>query len=381
MIRIFSQRRSQIRGVDFTVAMIIFMLTMMNVLVVTNNLISDSTSTSKVEIQGNAIDRTLKTLISTSGSPNWNNLDSATLATMNWSIGLQSDGNNDLNDLKLNRLSQTNIPEYLLSYQEIGNHLPSQGKVYRLETFSPLNNSILSITPIGTDLRIVGIVTLNDNPLQNTNITIHLISLGLSGVTTVQTVFSSTNSTGYYDDLIVGILPANFVGVLSFADFLGTVQDYSFGTYQDAVANFQRTNSTILGSSTGSPNTIDLYVEKEPSNSLSHVWALYPGGKIGEINSTEISQSSFNSTPATYTLVPGIVIPPAGTVGIFSLQISSFTTGYFSIDVLPTFLDGDIERKLEPIIDPNAVSSISTISVVIREVVVFIRLTVWEVDL
>ncbi len=361
--------------------MIIFMLTMMNVLVVTNNLISDSASTADTEIRTNQIDRTLRNLISTSGSTNWQNMDSTTLGSLNWTIGLKNQQNDALNDIKLARLKRSNIPEYGLSYDEIGRHLPSQGKVYRLEVFSPLNNSILSLTPVGNDIRIVGRVNIEDEVIQGANITIHLIKLGSSGNATLQTYYSSTNSSGYYNVLATGLLPANYVAAVSFADLFGTMQDTGFAVYQSVGANFQKTNSTIQPSASGSSNTLDLYIEKMTSNALSHVWALYPGGSFGDINQSQISQSTFNSTPATYNIVPSIVLPPTGSVVLFSLQNSSFTTGYYTIDVLPTYLDGDVEPPLTPPSVPNGISSTSTISVLIREIVVYIRLTVWEVNL
>lgn len=361
--------------------MIIFMLTMMNVLVVTNNLISDTASVAKSENESNEINRTIRSLISTQGTSNWGLLDTQTLSTMNWSIGLLADGMAQLDQYKLARLKSENLNEYALTYEEIGSRLPSQGRVYRLEVFSPLNNSLLSITPSGNNLRIIGVVNLNGNPVSGANITLHLVILSSSGSATVQTIVSSTNATGYYDLIGTGVLPANFVGVVSFADYLGTLQDSSFVPYVSGTSSFSKTNSTVLQDDPANPNIASLNVEKEAGNTLSQTWMFYPGGEIGQVNYTELDPSTFNSTPTTYTSVPNISLPSEGSVVLFSLQNSSFTNGFYSIDYLPTYLDNDENGILQPLKDPNAKSSTSTVSVVIRDLVVFIRLTVWEVEL
>ncbi len=380
MFRFLRSKKSQIRGVDFTVAMIIFMLTMINVLVLTNNLIINTKINSNLEQRGNQSQQVLNTLVDNYGTTNWESLPVSSLSKMNWTVGLLGN-NEDIDPYKLSRLVDTNLPDYNLNYSYLGKHLPSENKVYRLEVFSPINNTILSTKAVTNNINIVGYVSKNNEPLENVNINLFSIKQGSAGNASIQQTFAKTNSSGYYDITFTAILPANFIAFISFANYLNLTQDVSFSTYTDVGATFTRTDSSIFKETSSSLQNINLRVKKETGNNISQAWTFFTGVQSGEQNYTEIPSSQIDYSLANYFNISRVSIPPTGYVAVFSIQNSSFTNGFYSIDILPALLDNDIYNVRRPTSYPNALSSTSTLTALVRNVIIFIRLTTWEVEL
>ncbi len=376
--KLIKSKKSQIRGVDFTVAMIIFMLTMINVLVLTNDLISNTIQSTNIERNRTKASKISSNLLFGSGTENWETIQSSSLDGLNWTIGLGAE--DSLNPYKLSRLSAFNLQDYLLNYTQIGRHLPIENRVYKLELLSPINNTILSLTEAGSNLDVLGTVSQNSEGIGNVEITIYAIRGTGSGNFTVTEQISTTNSTGYYSVSLVNLLPANFIGVLSFAKYLETYQDVSYSEYLNG-ATFSRTNATILKDSTGTLETTNLRVEKETGNNLSHVWVFSPAEGPASENYTEISSSQVDYGLPQYYNLSNLILPPQDMIVIFSLQNSSFTQGFYTINVMPVLFDGELEGTIAPTDEPNAISNTETFTAIVREVFLVARVTIWEVEL
>ncbi|MDH5401511.1 MAG: hypothetical protein OEZ01_04405 [Candidatus Heimdallarchaeota archaeon] len=376
MIRLLKSRRGQIRGIDFSLAMIIFVLTMTQTLLLTNIFIESSLSyqeTSERQAEANSI---ANAIIHSSGSylgSDWGIVPTPTLITSTWTFGLAGD-QGALNSFKVGRLSSTSLSNFYLSYNDILTG-SDYSRDFKLELINPVNVLITVSDDGAGTVTVQGNVTRDYELLSQVDVAIFVIE---------QTNFASqsnlvqTDTSGSFS---VAFNPVNFAT----SDYFEVI---AITKYSDSIQDSMRVLHTKSGGVTPSISRISIFDSQNTTFGYSvrvnitqndvipsnvNFLALYIG-----VNGETVKQNiDLPIASADNTWSSNMLIPQDGLV-YFVSQEQTAGGDFVSSMVFPVALDGKNSDIVQPstIIDANL--TIVVKSIIIRGLIMDLRLTTWE---
>ncbi len=381
-MRIFRNRQGQIRGVDFSMSMIIFLLVMSQIFLLTNSFISSNKNYVNTTKQKAFADALSDDILFSQGSyqgSDWGTLPSSYISG-NWDFGLSSNGTID--PFKINRLSNWSLQSMQLTYNQIANGLNLENKSFQIEIYNPINVTIDSVNSVSLPtFTIVGTVYQGTQKLSNAKIYLFTVNTASDDVDQIQTI---TNTTGQYSvtiDITNGnLLTNNYLTIVVIAQYGISSQDTAILNYAvGSPPSVGYSNISILHQ-TSSTNGYGINIAADRSGTSSTIIALYPGIDTTSQNYTKDTTptSTTDNSSAPVWLSENMAIPSKGTVVVIMYEFNSGVISNFAYINYPTSIDNELSKIIRPTEINNAITTSITTSFLVRELLMTMVLTIWE---
>lgn len=378
MFRLIRSRRAQVRGIDFSLAIIIFSLTMGQVVLLTNTFIDGNRSHIDFQERQEFADSTASQFIFSTGygqgTENWASIPTNELLAENWNLGLTTSGKID--PFKLSRLSNWSMSEFSINYDnaKIGMNLT---KDYQIQILNPIDVDITAITePSTNSINIQGKVTKSSKPLFDAEIWVYTVN----STSDIAQGYGTSNSNGVYS------INATYVNNLETDQFYTIVAIARFGLHSEdtAITTYQRGSPAIptygnisLFEQSGAGYTVNVTTEFDASVNYGSIVALYPG--VGPLtpNNTKGIMSPLIANQWNGSLA----VPPTNTVVFVAMGLQGGPTGSFTSLAyinFPVTLDDEISNSLQPSKTSLSTSSSRLVSIMTRGLIMDIIMTIWE---
>ncbi|MCE7737633.1 MAG: hypothetical protein GPJ54_22270 [Candidatus Heimdallarchaeota archaeon] len=374
MFQLFRSRKAQIRGIDFSLSIIIFSLTIGQILLLTNTFIDGNRSQVDFEERLEFVDSLASQLVLNTGygqgTENWAATSSAILnADQNWILGLSTAGSID--PYKVGRLSNNSISDLEIDYLLAQKGL-NLSKDLRLEITNPIDVKITSATAISDLYRVEGTASKSEKPLFGVKIWIYIVAPDGS----VQENYTTSDSNGSF--LVQGsVALANenyFVGVI--ARFGHNSEDIDISNIQNGVSvptkgriSIQNTTNFVNG------NAVNITAElPTPNTSTINIITMFPVNP-GQDNYT---LQPLTSPISNMWVNDATTIPTSGSVLFLATGLDLGGNGFLAYVDFPLSLDGSISEVIEPVKIPSSDSSSRFISIMVRGILLNVVITIWE---
>jgi hypothetical protein len=273
-------RRGQIRGIDFSLAMVIFLLTMSQILILTNNFIESNSTHQNLQERQSETNRILEDIVSSPGGyiggNDWSSISTNSLNVSSWDFGLLT--NESLDPFKFGRLSSSSLDEYRLNYDILNEVLETGNKKFRIEVVNPLNISISSVVNNNPNLQISGEVTLNDRPIDSE---INIFVIDENSVVVDTTTYS--DSLGAFSINVPMSFLSNAYTVVAMAKYGQSTQDIAYHTFLNTAPSIGSTKLSVFKGDTTLGYAVNITGEK--NDITGRITALYQGF-LGQQNYT-----------------------------------------------------------------------------------------------
>ena len=384
LIRLKRYRRGQVRGIDFTISIVIFLLTMTQILVLTNSFITANRShLNQLENQG-VVDSISGDILSNPGTANWVTITTSSIPS-DWDFGLSSDYG--ISPYKLSRLSHRSLDSMVLDYDKIAEGLEIQNKTYQIEIYNTIKTSIIDINTAALPVTVIaGNVTQNQRPVNNAEVWIFTIDHTNYEISQAQ---ATTNSSGVYSktmNIINGAALSNtHITFIIIAKYGNSAQDTSIqrvtiGSPTNTIADDGKISIFENADST-SGYTVDVKTSRSTVDAV--LTSFYPGIDTSTNNVTQIGLGGGVSAVYGGTNIwayDDFLIPYSGLAVLLLLEIDNAgDVTHVGLFNFPTALDDNISNIIAPASIPNAVSSVSVQSIVVRGMIMNFKITIWEV--
>ncbi len=371
--KLLRNKKGQVRGVDFTLATLIFVLVLTQVLLLLGNIIEPNID----QIDSSSNLERATTLISQINSPglptNW-----GTLLSLPTAFGLSLPGSEWLDFSKISRISPSSSDNWLLDYLSISNSLKLENNMRIAIEISPVYSVTISTTfsPFGFVANVTGRVTSGGLGINHSRIWIFAIHSTGQAMTNETKIY--TNSTGYYSsglDLPVNNPLVNDDYLIAVFCQIGASQSYQVAMVSDVLGTLTLSPGvSVLQGNTSSGNT--LLVEADTSlvaPTSANATIVYPYSDTSSNHTTTLVLDTSFKTDATHILKA----PVNGSAIVFVTQRSA-TENQYGFCALPVFIDGDIIPIITPGIDiPEIVIQVTSQMRICRQVPLVVRIWIW----
>ncbi|OLS25436.1 MAG: hypothetical protein HeimC2_18920 [Candidatus Heimdallarchaeota archaeon LC_2] len=375
MFKLVRSRRAQIRGIDFSLAIIIFSLTMGQVLLLTNTFIDGNRSHIDFQERQEFADSTAIQFVFTTGysgfgqgTENWASIPTNALLAENWNLGLTTSGNID--PFKQSRMSNWTTSDYAINYEvaKTGMNISAD---YQIQILNPINVEITTIsdtTP--TSIDVTGTVTKASKPLFGSEIWVYVVN----NLGSVAQGYAASNSNGQFSINIAGLTNNQFYTVVAISRFGLHSEDAAITPYQKGtVAIIPNYGNISLFEQIDDGYTVNVTSELDVSVDTASVVALYPG--LGQ-NSTNSIMSPLIANQWNGSLR----VPPTKTIVfvVTGLLVDGTTVRSLAYVNFPLTLDDEISNSLQPLKIKSSTSSSQLVSIMTRGLLMNIILTIWD---
>ncbi len=349
-------RRAQIRGIDFSMALIIFMLVMSQILIMTSNLIQTNYEAAQISEENLRIQNSARVIVSTPGVPqNWGTTLTAALPA-NWNFGLTKGNTNSLDPNKVGRLSDLTNSTYRLTYSDVKQGLNSTlgDKTFALRIKYTINVSITSVVGAGANVNVGGIVTDGGQGL-------NLSSVWVFGVNSAGVVSSNTQTlaNGSFSVALTFGSPPSYARIIAIASYGDISQAMTSTTYINTVTPTVANVTLQETSSISSGLTLGMSVSGASAD--YNYYALFIPPTASTTSSTADTLSGGTSG--------SLIIPETG---IVVAVVVSQTIDEVGVQSFPTTID------MQPTNIPKTTSNSYTTSALCRGILIIVEFTIWE---
>ncbi len=373
MFRLVRSRRAQVRGIDFSLAIIIFSLTMGQVVLLTNTFIDGNRSHIDFQERQEFADSTATQLVFSpgygQGTENWGLIPTNALLAGNWNLGLTTSGNID--PFKQSRLSNWSMSDYAINYDtaKTGMNLT---KDFQIQINNPINVEITTITDVPVDIiNVVGTVTKSSKPLFEAEVWIYVVN-STGGVAQG---YGISNSNGMYSINATNLVSDQFYTVVAISRFGLHSEDTAITPYQKGTpASIPTYGNISLFEQIDAGYTVNVTTEFDPSVDSVSIVALYPGSALGTPNNTKGTMSPLIANQWNASLA----VPPTKTVVFVAMGLQGGAFTSLTYVNFPVTLDDEISNTLQPSKTKSSTSSSHLVSIMTRGLLMDIILTIWE---
>lgn len=361
MLRFLRSRRGQIRGIDFSLAMIIFLLVMSQILVLTNTFIESSRSSQETDQEQNATNSFTSAILEGTGfeqfgtSVDWHNIDTTTLTTSGWTFGL-ADTQSEINPYKLGRLANNSDPNFLLTY-DVVKDASNSSQDFKIRVDTSIQASIDNYNLVGTTLQVNGTISYNNLLLKNAETWVFVIGDD-PATTDIAQAYVSSNSEGIYDTTFTGLFASTYYVLVVLTRFGSSGQTMTYKIIDNGTTPTK-----------GDISLLDLAVQNSGyavQASTSMATPVYVGVYVSDsTNNYTIVDSSLGSDD--------IPVPQKGFSGIIAI-----TATEVAITCFPLLLNSQISSQFGPVDVPNTQSSVSRVSRLVRGVLLEFSISYWS---
>ncbi len=330
--------KAQIRGVDFALALLIFVIAFSQVIIVLSNLLIPSLVQMETYSQEQELNKLYSNIFNSKGNPtNWGTI--STDALLDFKLGLMG-SNLELDFTKINRLTSDISDYWALNYLDVK---VSYGLIrdFAVSIYSPISIEIESFTAAFGTITIEGVVKELLTPIENADIWV----LSIDDNNNVATNYTTTqNFSGEIKfQAVINADETDHYTIVAFAQVGEIYQDYttirlakeSAGLEYEIVDfdshPFAYENSVIQTSA------IDLNVERDSLSDEATGIVVFPFSDLGV---SYFRQSLLATTLNSETIYEGTGIPiPASGLAVLVVHDradTTYTAGYIG---LPMFQD------------------------------------------
>lgn len=376
MFRFLRGRRAQIRGIDFSLAMIIFLLTLTQILALTNNFIESSRQFQSSQERNSFTSSISQQILSSQGDlagNDWLNIPTSAINSQpSWNFGLTTNG--IIDPFKLNRLSNWSLNDYSLNYTTIEKGLNLQNKKFQIEISNPIKIKIINVNSTDlTSVNVVGYVQKDNLYVSNSQVWIY----GFNNLNNIIQTNVLTNDTGYFSGFLNLGAGTSQIIIISIAK-VGNNGDSDI-YFQPSASNLTPVKLSIFENTTFSNGYgVNVTAELGQTNNLPRITAFYPGTISGMANYTSIEGGNFAANPSnTEWTIGNMSIPANGIVFFLFQEFQGSNLVNYGFVNFPTTIDGYISNKITPTPIPTSPSSTIITTILAREMIMNFKLTVW----
>ena len=360
-------RRGQIRGIDFSLAMIIYILVMTQIIVLTSSLLQNNQQIVSIGQRNNEINGISLQIRESQGSPkNWNAILSSNLSN-DWTFGLSDLFSDGIDATKLGRLSNFSAQNYKLEYNQIKGGLNNVlgNRSFSIETKYGFEITKVSVENIGFGFRIRGEITKNDQKLNGTLVYI----FGIAGNETansgmVQSAMAQEEDGNYIGNLQFSFVPswAKIITIAQYGGIFEAVNVVDYGTISNS-ANI----SLVEKLTTTSPYNILVQIDGTKSSYDHYAFHISTGNQTGGT----ISNLNVAGLEANYT------VPQKGIVVVLVIN-NSDTVPEIGVQAFPIALGSELSSKLEPLEKPSGTFTVTNHLIYCRGILMDFIFTLWD---
>lgn len=357
-------RRGQIRGIDFAIALIIYILVLTQIIILTNNVIQSNYQVSQLSEQTALTDNIFDQFVSFPGSTGWEDLDVTGIP--DWQFGLASETNNRMIDPnKLGRLANNTNATYGLTYDSVFNSVENltKGKSFKIATAFTITNTIDTVSVSTNQLTVNGTVLKGEDFI---NATVNIYGIYRNQIVSTSFEMVDENFLGIYDvTLNFGAdVSAENVIVVTIAEY-GTVNQAADYRFIDGAGSFTKVSLAVEEQRNGVPSLLS--TANENSGTFNH-YAMF-------ISPSEAISDRF-STGAGTTSSESLDIPSVGILVVLALNTDGSSYG---ITTFPLAMDDNFSEPFGPDNEPRGSSSqVLTKNILSRGVLLQCIVTIWN---
>ena len=370
-------RRGQVRGVDFALAMLIFIIAFSQIIIVLSNLLIPSLIQMETYSQEQDLDTIYSNIFYSQGYPtDWGSIGTSYLS--DFRVGLL--GNQESLDFtKINRLSSGILDFWKIDYirTKISFALIQD---FALEIYSPITISINSVQMAFDKITINGIVAEYQTPIDGADVWIFSIDANnnvasnytqtkdISGVVSFKSTID-VNTTEYYS-------------IVAFAQVGEIYQDYTTLRMKNEASGldyFQSDfvlNPFVRENTASKASSVDISVSRTQLSDEAQAFVLFPYGDIDITHRTAPLAQVDNDEGQVY-LAENIPAPADGVavVVVQEREGTEYRAGFMGI---PMFLTENLGGTYGPISQMPGSSYISvTHTLIVRNVIVKCQMWYW----
>ncbi|MFW9853170.1 MAG: hypothetical protein ACFFDS_09515 [Candidatus Thorarchaeota archaeon] len=268
-------KKAQIRGVDFALALLIFVIAFSQVIIVLSNLLIPSMVQLETYSQEQELNKLYTNIFLSTGNPsNWGYIGTSSLT--DFRLGLL-DNKETLDYTKINRLSNGISDYWYINYISVK---ASYGltRDFAIGVYSPISIDI-DYSVAFDDITITGQVTEHQTPIENADVWVFVINGNNEVYTNYTTTKVISDTISFKSTFVVNV--TNFYSVVAFAQVGEIYQDYTtlnlessdginYGEANFDLNPFVRENTVSLYSS------IDVSLPRSTLSDEAAVFALFP---------------------------------------------------------------------------------------------------------
>ncbi len=318
---LFNKSKGQVRGIDFALALVIYLFILTNVFVMIASFYDPSFRQLSSVSKKDELNTIFSTLFELEGSPvDWQTYPTSVLGAMDeFQPGFSGGLLHDLDATKIARLAGTAPGDWYLNYETLVNGLGLTKNDLAISIAPVFYTSILDLTFDGGTNTLSGVVHVEKNglPLENTRLWITVIDSAL--ITTEIT--GTTNNAGNYT-FSTSVNPSNLYAVVAFAIASSGDQSHAMAIIDNTNVEQQFLQGAILmediTNTTSRVRIISQPIGDEAKALVlfPHVQAYTPSEEI--LNSTTLGWEGSLGAPLNGTVVTVIGYYSGGTFLGFS---------------------------------------------------------------
>jgi hypothetical protein len=359
-MRLFSfGRRGQVKGIDFSIAIIIYLLVLTQILILTNNVIQLNYQTTRFYQEEAQANNFFDQIAYYPGTLGWGENQTNELP-IDWRFGLESENHRGTIDpVKLGRLADNTNTDFRLTYNDVATSLSeiTSGRSFKISTSYTMNVSSSVSNPVGNTLEIEGYVLKHFNPLNHSSVNIYAINQDGVLLQPITDIF--TNSNGYFETSLTFSTAISFAIVVVIAShgLINQATDIQiFGTPGNIITmDLQETHPE------DAPITLETTTNSASNLNFFYLFApLASQDNLGYVSGSAITSISME-------------IPSSGL--LVAVAISNTELGYTAF---PVALDGTISDEFRPPQTLSAASQVVNKNVMVRGIILILQITLWS---
>ena len=336
-------KRAQIRGVDFALALLIFVIAFSQVIIVLSNLLIPSMVQLETYSREQELNKLYTNIFLSTGNPsNWDQIGTNSLT--DFRLGLL-DYKETLDFTKINRLS-SGISEYwYINYIRVKASY-ALTRDFAIGIYSPIKIIIDDFGVAFNDITIYGKVTKHQTLIENANVWVYVINGNnevYSNYTTTKLISDSISFVSTFD-----VNVTNFYSVVAFAQVGEIYQDYTTLNLESSdginygEADFEL-NPFVKENTVSSFSSVDVSLPRSTLSDEAHVFALFPSKNI-DVSYYKFEMLKVSNEEGNVYLREAIPIPSEGLalIMIHERESSTHRRGFMGVPMFLSTQNGGI---------------------------------------
>jgi hypothetical protein len=375
--KLLKSKKGQVRGIDFALALLIFIIAFSQVIIVLSNLLIPSLVQMETYSQEQELNKIYSNVFGTQGLPvDWGTISTNDLT--NYRIGLLENSEN-LDFTKINRLS-TGISSYWsIDYIRAKTSL-GLVRDFAIEIYSPITITINTVSIAFNTIIVKGTVTEYQTPIEGADVWIFSIDTGNNVATNYTQTHDISGEISFTSTLNVNV--AGYYTIVAFAEVAEIYKDYTLVRYEREEAGldyypidfdlspFVRENSGSISCSA------DVSFDRTTLSDEADVAVVFPFSGF-DVSFYTTNMQQVNNIEGQLYLAENVMIPSDG-VAVVVVQEREGTTyraGYMGV---PMFLTEAHGGAFGPVSELSSTTYISTTKTLfIRNMLIKCQMWYW----
>lgn len=373
--KLTKNRRGQVRGVDFALAMLIFIVAFSQIIIVLSNLLIPSLVQMETYSQEQELDTLFSNFVYSQGYPaDWGTIGNTYLS--DFRIGLLNDQGN-LDFSKVNRLTSGIMDFWEIDYIRAKTSFAIV-KDFALEIYSPISININSVSLVFDEITVNGTVMEYQTLVEDAEVWVFSIDASNNVVSNYTTTKEISGVVSFKSTLNVNV--TTYYSIVAFAQVGEIYQDYTAVRMERAGLDYFETDFVLhpfaRENTASKSSAIDISIYREILSDEAQAFVLFPYNNF-DITHTTAALTQENNDEGSVYLAEDIPIPADG-LAVVVVQEREGTTYRAGLIGIPMFLTEGLGGTYGPISQMSGSSFISvTHTIMVRNVLVKCQMWYW----